>query len=136
MSHYEIVIHSEPVAKARPRLGRGRIFTPRTTELAEHRIRETWCTSHLDVRLTGPVMLHVVVYLPQPKSVPKRARLTARPVKRPDVDNYAKTVFDALRGVAYADDGQIVQAYLAKTYTINGEVPGWKIGIFPMEDKQ
>ena len=31
-----------------------------------------------------------------------------RPTKRPDLDNIAKAVLDALNGLAYQDDSQIV----------------------------
>lgn len=36
--------------------------------------------------------------------------------KRPDIDNLAKAVKDALKGIAYADDSQIVEAHLYKQY--------------------
>ena len=36
--------------------------------------------------------------------------------KRPDVDNLAKAVKDALKGIVYADDSQIVEAHLYKQY--------------------
>lgn len=36
--------------------------------------------------------------------------------KRPDIDNLAKAVKDALKGIIYADDSQIVEAHLYKRY--------------------
>lgn len=36
--------------------------------------------------------------------------------KRPDVDNLAKAIKDALKGIVYADDSQIVEAHLYKEY--------------------
>ncbi len=36
--------------------------------------------------------------------------------KRPDIDNLAKAVKDALKGVVYADDCQIVEAHLYKQF--------------------
>ena len=36
--------------------------------------------------------------------------------KRPDIDNLAKAVKDALKGIVYADDSQIVEAHLYKQY--------------------
>jgi Holliday junction resolvase RusA-like endonuclease len=35
---------------------------------------------------------------------------------RPDIDNYAKAILDALNGVMWADDGQIVQLTASKSY--------------------
>lgn len=51
--------------------------------------------------------------------------------KRPDIDNLAKAVKDALKGVIYADDSQIVEAYLKKRY---GE-PMVKIEVRTLEVK-
>ena len=36
--------------------------------------------------------------------------------KRPDIDNLAKSVKDALKGIIYHDDSQIVEAHLFKKY--------------------
>lgn len=36
--------------------------------------------------------------------------------KRPDIDNLAKAVKDALKGIIYTDDSQIVEAHLFKRY--------------------
>lgn len=49
--------------------------------------------------------------------------------KRPDIDNLAKAVKDALRGIIYHDDSQIVEAHLFKQY---GE-PGVIIEIKTLE---
>jgi Holliday junction resolvase RusA-like endonuclease len=125
---YVLVVHDEPVPKARPRLGRGRIFTPRTTEVAEHRIRLAWEREVGGAPLAGPIALRVVVYLRQPAGVPKRDRLTARPTKRPDLDNFAKTVLDALNHVAYLDDAQVVALTAEKRYAI-GHAPRWEIAV-------
>jgi Holliday junction resolvase RusA-like endonuclease len=52
--------------------------------------------------------------------------------KRPDLDNLAKAVKDALKGVIYADDSQIVEAHLFKRY---GE-PQVKVQIKSLEVKR
>ena len=38
------------------------------------------------------------------------------PVKKPDCDNIAKAILDALNGLAYEDDSQIVSAVILKRY--------------------
>ena len=38
------------------------------------------------------------------------------PTKRPDLDNVAKSICDALNKVAYTDDAQIVQLFVARHY--------------------
>lgn len=40
-----------------------------------------------------------------------------RPTKKPDWDNIGKIVTDALNGVAYHDDAQIVDAQVRKFYS-------------------
>ena len=42
------------------------------------------------------------------------------PAKKPDTDNIAKAILDALNGLAYYDDAQIVELTVAKRY---GTVP-------------
>lgn len=39
------------------------------------------------------------------------------PTKKPDIDNIAKAVLDALNGVAYRDDTQVVKLYVRKQYS-------------------
>lgn len=141
----EIEVSSPPVPKARPRLGKGgRVFTPRTTELAEHRIRQAWLMSGFACSqdYAGPLYVEVLVRVARRVGHFGSGRNASRllpsaprwPAVRPDLDNYAKTALDALRGVAFQDDGQIVRLYLAKVYARDGEVPGWRIGVYPMED--
>lgn len=40
------------------------------------------------------------------------------PTKKPDCDNIAKIICDALNGVAYKDDKQIVQLLVSKVYSV------------------
>ncbi|WP_442855820.1 RusA family crossover junction endodeoxyribonuclease [Blautia sp. Marseille-P3087] len=39
------------------------------------------------------------------------------PAKKPDIDNIAKAVLDALNSVAYRDDTQVVELQLRKQYS-------------------
>jgi Holliday junction resolvase RusA-like endonuclease len=48
------------------------------------------------------------------------------PTKRPDLDNYLKMVLDALQGVVYVDDSQIVYMISSKIYS---ERPGIRIEV-------
>ena len=67
-------------------------------------------------------MLCVRAFYGIPKSATKKKRADiaaglVRPTKKPDFDNVFKILCDALNGVAYADDAQIVQASIHKCYT-------------------
>jgi Holliday junction resolvase RusA-like endonuclease len=71
--------------------------------------------------LTGPLRLEVLCVYGVPPSWPnwKRAAALAGAVWKtsaPDHDNLTKQVGDALNGVAYVDDAQIVRSSVAKRY--------------------
>ena len=76
--------------------------------------------------LETPVTLALYFRLPIPKSWSKKRQEAAksqleRPTSRPDWDNLGKAVSDALNGVIYKDDGQVVSAHIKKIYAA---VPG------------
>ena len=49
---------------------------------------------------------------------------------RPDVDNYAKCVLDALNGLAYRDDSQVVDLHVVKWVAAGNESPNTVILIY------
>jgi len=63
--------------------------------------------------LEGPVTVTLVFALPKPPSVPKRRTV---PTTRPDVDKLARAVLDALTGLVFHDDAQVVLLTAMKTY--------------------
>lgn len=65
--------------------------------------------------------IQITAYFEPLKSWPKKTRLNAltgvlRPAGKPDIDNVAKAVLDALNGVAYEDDKQVVILHCEKKY--------------------
>jgi crossover junction endodeoxyribonuclease RusA len=60
--------------------------------------------------------------LPRPKALPK-AKLTPH-TKKPDLDKLIRAVLDALSGVLFTDDSQVVQLTCSKRYAALGEAPG------------
>lgn len=117
------VISGEVKGKQRPRMTRGgHVYTPTQTREAEAMIAKLGREAMGDrPLLTGPVTLSVIVYTAPPKSVSKAVRAAmlageVHPTKKPDLDNCAKLVQDALNGVVYVDDSQIVQLWILKEY--------------------
>lgn len=71
-----------------------------------------------DPPLAGPVSVHLNFIMPKPKSAPKRRRTL--PAKRPDLDKLYRACLDALSGVLYADDAQVVILNGSKVYVEEG----------------
>ncbi|WP_236575978.1 MULTISPECIES: RusA family crossover junction endodeoxyribonuclease [Paenibacillus] len=72
--------------------------------------------------LEGPVGMMLTIYRSMPKSFSKRKATAAeagelRPTTKPDVDNYLKGVKDALKGVIWKDDSQVVEVFVQKRYS-------------------
>lgn len=71
----------------------------------------------------GAVIARLAFYLPIPKSWSKKKRVMAlrgeiSPTGRPDTDNLVKSVTDAVNGVVYADDSQIINIIANKCYDL------------------
>lgn len=63
--------------------------------------------------MQGPLRLEVTFYLRRPASRAKKHRY---PDRRPDVENLVKSVMDALTGILWADDAQVVTLNAQKRY--------------------
>jgi Holliday junction resolvase RusA-like endonuclease len=106
-----------PRSKARPRITRsGYAYTPKATKQYEAEIAEAYKGPFFEegllsmkLRFTKDGTEMMLERLsPNPKVKQPESKLTG------DIDNYAKSVLDALNGVAYKDDKQIVVLYLEK----------------------
>lgn len=71
-----------------------------------------------DPMLEGPISVSIVFTLLKPKSAPKKiVNLLKWPTKRGlDVDKGARAVLDALTGVLYKDDSQVVILTVTKRF--------------------
>lgn len=124
----QFFVSGSPVGKARPRFSRksGCVYTPHKTAVAESVVADEARRQIGTPCISGPVELVVQFTLPIPKSWPRHKQEAARkgllmPITRPDYDNLAKLCSDALNGIAYEDDCQIVRAVIEKRY---GDEPG------------
>lgn len=120
------VVPGEVVGKGRPRFstvnGYGRAYTPKKTLSYEKSVRAAYLEEYPTELLTWqdkePLEMIVNAYFEIPKSASKKAKqkmlLEQFPTKKPDADNIIKSIADALNGIAYADDSQIVQATVNK----------------------
>jgi len=133
----KIVIDGAVRGKQRPRLTRsGHVYTPKETRDAEAGITRlaSVAMAGRDL-LTGPVSLNIFMVIEPPKSTPKRRREwmieKSLPVaKKPDLDNIAKLVGDALNGVVFEDDSQVAELWVRRVY---GEVSKTVIAVSSLE---
>lgn len=71
--------------------------------------------------LTGPLHVSLAIHIAPPPSWSRKKAASALaggilPTSRPDIDNQMKTAADALNGIAWKDDAQIVDATLSRRY--------------------
>ena len=131
-------IPGEPVGKGRPRFSRQGSFvmayTPGKTVSYENLIKVEYERQSGFSFGEREIGLRVTAYFSIPKSASKVKRRQMkdgeiRPAKKPDIDNVCKVVADALNGVAYNDDRQIVYTEISKRYD---DMPRMDISIFDM----
>ena len=121
-------IPGKPTGKGRPqftRNGHVHAYTPDATESYENLVKLYYKINTHGAKLNGEIKASIVAVFPVPKSDSKKKRAqklegTIRPTVKPDCDNIAKIVLDALNHIAYDDDSQVVSLELQKIY---GEEP-------------
>ena len=117
MREYKTVVLGDPVAQGRPRFSRQggfvKAYDPTKSRDYKQYIRLVASEDAPEAPVTGAVLLSVRIYRAIPKSMPRYKREAAlagklRPTTRPDVSNVLKGVEDALKGLWYVDDSQIL----------------------------
>ena len=122
MRHKTVTIDRKPKAKARPRHTKGgQVFTPKSTTDEEKAIGWIWAQEG-DKPFDCPVEVHLV-YTPKQTIIhvvesPHRATTL-----RGDLDNYVKLTLDALNGIAWDDDGQVVRITAVKVDEVDNSKP-------------
>ena len=121
-------VPGEPQGKARARTCGGHTNTPEKTVLYENLIKTEYARqcgnrkfSILSDGTAQPVAVRIEAVYGIPKSYSKKKRERAlngelAPTKKPDADNIAKVVCDALNGVAYVDDTQVIDLRVFKRF--------------------
>ena len=118
MNRQVFTVYGEPKGKARPRF-RGHAYTDRRTEEYEARVRLMWRRGSYEKLKRIPTAIVIDAYFSVPKSLPKKRRAEmfgSLCLKRPDADNIAKIILDALNKLAYEDDAQISTLCVTKRY--------------------
>lgn len=120
-------VEGEPVAQGRPRFSSKnkvkRAIDPPASRYYKMKVAHEAKNHKLAELIEGPVIMYIDICKPLTqelaKSKNKREAALSReilPIARPDVDNYAKGIKDALNGILYKDDSQIVELTVRKYY--------------------
>lgn len=125
-------VEGTPVGKGRPRFAkRGNFvstYTPNKTKDYETVIKDA---AKLAMGSSGPIEspITVAIYItvPIPQSYSKKRTEAClngseQPIKKPDIDNIAKCFLDAMNGVVYVDDVQVLCLHVKKVYGTVGMV--------------
>ncbi len=99
-------------------------MTPEKTVLYENLISTCYLQEAGEERFSDDAYLKVRIQafyeIPKSSTKTKKAAMASGeilPDKKPDIDNIAKAVLDALNEVAYRDDTQVVELQMRKKYS-------------------
>lgn len=124
MKSYTFEVTGEIVGKARPRMNTytGKAYTPTKTKNYEYLVKQRFLLKYPNAEvLEGRASVSILALFQVPKSTSKKnsekmLNKQISPTKKPDIDNIAKIVLDALNKLAYKDDTQVVDLNIAKAY--------------------
>lgn len=139
MSQIEFTVPGIPIGKGRPRAttvkGKARMYTPARTANYEGTVA-LFAAQAMTGRqpFSGPMCVFMDVVLPIPASWSKKRQAAALagqewPTKKPDMDNVVKGIFDAMNGIVWNDDVQVVALNVGKVY---GPTPGVAVRVRPI----
>ncbi len=126
----EFIIPGECVPKGRPKFSTSgkfvKAYTPEKTENYENFVKMC-CVSAMNengikaFEKGKPLYVTIKIHKQTPSSVSNKklkAMLEGKisPTTKPDLDNCAKSILDALNKIAFADDAQIVSLNITKIY--------------------
>jgi hypothetical protein len=127
MMQIHFQVEGDPKGKGRPRFSRVGNFTKVYTDkqtLSYEAMIAFFAKQAMGVTdlLETPVSVFLHVRLPVPQSYSKKRREAClsgfeKPCKKPDIDNIAKTYMDAMNGVIFVDDTQVVDLHIKKLYS-------------------
>lgn len=121
-------------------------YTPNNTKRYEAQIRHAYLEFHKDKpMIMGAVRLQVIVLRKRPKRhfkkikgrlsryLSKAGEASKYPLKKPDLTNIEKSIEDALNGIAYKDDCQIVRKDSSSDWNDRDRKDSIEVSILPLE---
>lgn len=122
---YEFEVPGRITGKGRPRVNTTTAiaYTPARTKEYEELIKQYFIIKYRAIKpLEGRLSVTIKAHFSIPKNTSKlkteeMLNNTISPVKKPDIDNIAKIVLDALNKLAFKDDNQITKLNVEKIYS-------------------
>ena len=116
--------HGIPRAQGRPRAARmgrfTRVYEDKKDTANKSNIRAQVVAQDPEYHESGPVTVSLICSFPRPKSHFNTKGLSPRAPKyhaqKPDAENVAKAILDALTGVCWKDDAQVCSLAVHKTW--------------------
>ena len=136
----KLIVYGDSVAQGRPKAtGQGghiRVYDPVKSRNYKEVVRTEALKLRLEKLLCGELEVTVNIYRSVPKSFSKKNNAMAlrediRPITKPDVSNIVKGIEDALNGILWRDDSQIVDLHVSKFYS---EIP--RVEVFITETRR
>lgn len=122
-------VEGDARGKSRPKFGRGRVYTPRTTVDAERDWQMAWLVAGQPRLPDGAFSMVITINVRRPASHTRaNGQLSGEglrhpePTSRPDIDNVIKLCADALNGLAYRDDASMVRVYVQRRWAESASV--------------
>lgn len=122
----QFTVYGEPTAQGRPKFstrgGFAKAYDPAKSRDYKDYVKLAASEHAPKALLEGPLGMVLTVYRSTPKSFSKIKATLAEsgqltPTTKPDIDNYLKGVKDALKGVIWKDDSQVVEVFARKRYS-------------------
>lgn len=127
MSVITFIVPGVPVGKGRPRFARQgafvRAFTPEKTASYENLVKLAAAGAMAGrVPMDGAADVSIALYVTPPASWSQKKQRAAlagevMPTSKPDMDNVVKGIFDAMNGIVWQDDKQVVSLRVWKRYS-------------------
>ena len=122
---YEFEVPGKIRGKDRPRINTYtyNIYTPNKTKDYEQYIQQNFKIKYPNYKMIeGRISIEIIAFLEIPKNTSKKKSIemlegTISPTKKPDIDNIAKSVLDALNKFVFKDDNQVTRIMVEKKYS-------------------
>lgn len=141
----EFIIPGEPMGKQRPKFstfgGYGKAYTPKETVSYQNLVKMCWSEKVGEFMFPDSEMgigAEITAFYAIPKSTSKKKAQKMKDhlimaTKKPDADNIAKIILDALNGIAFSDDRNVTELKVKKEYTEDGRA-FVKVALYALEE--